>query len=379
MSEYLLDYIQLINTDGVGPVSFYKFLAQYGSAADTLKALDLKKTVYSRKNAEEEIKNAQKQNIKIISFDDVLYPETLKQLNDAPPILYVKGNTDLLNYPVSVAVVGSRNASVSGRKIASRIAYDLTNNDILIISGLARGIDSAAHKGALYAKEQKAPTVAVLGTGVDVCYPQENSELYNQIAVQGLIISEFALGTTPNATNFPRRNRIVSALSSGILVVEASLNSGSLITARLGLEQGKDIFAVPGSPIENKSAGCNKLIKEGALLTESADDILQTLAVTQNQTLKIFQNTCLQSKPLDNIKKEVIIEAEKKQESTPQSEQILQIIGTSGIEQDDLIRHLHKNASDVLVLITELEFNELITKTNGSFLHLTKQGLRYIK
>ena len=313
----------------------------------------------------------------IITFEDDAYPALLKELNDAPPLLYAKGAVELLNYPASVAVVGSRNASVAGRKIASRIAYDLTNSDVLVISGMARGIDSAAHKGALYAKNQLGPTIAVLGTGVDVCYPEENQELYDQIASQGLLISEFALETPANISNFPRRNRIVSALSLGVLVVEASLNSGSLITSRLALEQGKDVFAVPGSPFENKSAGCNKLIKDGALLIESAEDILQTLALTQNRTLKTHQNATLKSKPLDNSKKEVNIVP--KQKTAPNGDKILQTIGTSGIEQDDLIRHLKMQASEVLVLITELELQGLIEKQNGSFLSLTKEGLRSLK
>ena len=234
-TSVLLDFLQLLSTDGVGPVSFYKYLQKYGSAADALKALSSKKEIYERKLAEQELKKAEKLGIKIITFEDDAYPALLKELNDAPPLLYAKGAVELLNYPASVAVVGSRNASVAGRKIASRIAYDLTNSDVLVISGMARGIDSAAHKGALYAKNQLGPTIAVLGTGVDVCYPEENQELYDQIASQGLLISEFALETPANISNFPRRNRIVSALSLGVLVVEASLNSGSLITSRLAL------------------------------------------------------------------------------------------------------------------------------------------------
>lgn len=373
----LLDFIQLISTDGIGPVSFYKYLQKYGSPSEALKALARKKEIFPRISAENELKNAQKQNIKILTFEDVAYPLSLKQLNDAPPLLYVKGDQSFLNYPACVSIVGSRNASVAGRKIASRIAYDLTNSDVLVVSGLARGIDSAAHKGALYAKDQLGPTIAVLGTGVDICYPEENQELYDQIAAQGAIISEFALDTKANISNFPRRNRIVSALSLGVLVVEASLNSGSLITARLAIEQGKDVFAVPGSPLENKSAGCNKLIKDGALLTENADDVLQTLALTQNQTLKTAQNATLKSKPLDFEKKEVNIV--QKQKAAPKSVEVLNIIGSSGIETDELIRHLKMPASDVFALITELELDGLITKQNSSFLSLTKQGLRSLK
>lgn len=375
--ETLLDFLQLINTEKVGPVWFYRYLEKYGTAAEALKAIGESKKVFARKDAERELERALKQNIQIISFEDALYPDMLKEINDAPPILYVKGNADLLKHPVCLSIVGSRNASVAGRKIASRMAYDLTNADVLVVSGMARGIDAAAHKGALYAKDQKGPTVAVLGTGVDVCYPEENADLYAQIAEQGVLISEFRLGEEANISNFPRRNRIVSALSMGVLVVEASLNSGSLITARLALEQGKDVFAVPASPFENKSAGSNKLIKEGALLTESADDILQTLALTQNQTLKTFQNATLKAKTLDFEKKEVIMQ--KKSCSNPKDDFVIKTIGASGIEQDDLIRHLNMQASDVLVKITELELDGLVAKKNGSFLVLTKQGLEKLK
>ena len=377
METNLLDDIQLLNTDGVGPVSFYRYLEKYGSSAEALKVISSKKEIFPKNLAVEEIKTAEKENIHLISFRDKEYPLNLKQLNDAPPILYAKGEISLLQHPVSLAVVGSRNASVSGRKIASRISYDLTNADVLIISGMARGIDSAAHKGALYAKDQCGPTIAVLGTGINLCYPEENQELYEQIASQGLLISEFALNTKANISNFPRRNRIVSALSCGILVVEASLNSGSLITARLGLEQGKDIFAVPDSPIENKSAGCNKLIKEGALLVESAEDILQTLALTQNQTLKTLEKTTEKVKPLDFEKKEVNIVA--KQKSSPEIKTVLKTIGTAGLEQDELIRCLNVETKDALALITELELDGLVNKQNGSFLSLTKEGLRQIK
>lgn len=371
--DQILDFLQLINTENIGPVWFFKYLKKYGSAADVLKALQSSKKVFARRDAEKELESALKQNIQILTFEDAAYPPLLKEINDAPPILYAKGNIELLTHPVCLAMVGSRNASVASRKIASRIAYDLTEADVLVVSGMARGIDASAHKGALYAKDQQGPTIAVLGTGVDVCYPEENADLYEQIAAQGVLISEFKLGEKANISNFPRRNRIVAALSMGVLVVEASLNSGSLITARLALEQGKDIFAVPASPFENKSAGCNKLIKEGALLTESADDILQTFALTQNQTLKTFQNATLKPKMLDFEKKEVIMQ--KSSVQTPQDDCLLQTIGTSGIEQDDLIRHLNMTASDALVKITELELSGLVTRKNGSFLMLTKQGL----
>ena len=294
--DKLIDWIQLINTDGIGPVRFYKLLEQYGTAAESLKALVAKQALFSRKSAEYELEKAARLQVKIIAKGDENYPENFNQLNDAPPVIYIRGRTDILNYPAMVSIVGARNASVNGRKIASKIAYDLTESEIIVVSGMARGIDAAAHKGALFAKKEYGTTIAVLGTGVDVAYPKENQGLYEQICAQGAVVSEFALGTQPQAANFPRRNRLVSALSAGTLVVEASLNSGSLITARMALEQGKDIFAVPGSPLEGRSAGCNQLIRDGAYLTESAEDILNTLAfvpISSDLTIMIFSSACI--------------------------------------------------------------------------------------
>ena len=288
LEQKVIDWIRLINTEKVGPVGFYKYLEKYGSASEALKELSKKMSVFPLSSAEDEIKKAQKEGVKILLQTDPLYPENLKQLNDAPPVLYVKGNMELLNYPANIAVVGSRNASLGGRKLASKISYDLTSADVLIVSGMARGIDSSAHKGALYAKNQTAPTLAVLGTGVDVCYPEENKELYEQICAQGAVISEFALGTKANISNFPRRNRIISAISVGTLIVEASLNSGSLTTAKFAMEQGKDVYAIPGSPLLNNSSGTNRLIKDGAVLVENANDILDNLKITQNRQLKSY-------------------------------------------------------------------------------------------
>jgi len=236
---------------------------------------------------------------------------------------------------------------------------------------MARGIDAAAHKGALYAKNQKGPTIAVLGTGVDVVYPEENKELYEQICLYGAVVSEYKLGTTPQTSNFPRRNRIVSALSSAVLVVDASQNSGSLITARLGLEQGKDIFAVPSSPMEGKSSGTNCLIKEGAVLTESAEDILNVLSYTHNRQIKqfeikeqdLFANTLDKAEKNDNIPIKV-----KNVETRP----LVSIIPDEGIDIDELIRLSGQQAGDVMAQITELELEDIIEKINANTIVLKR-------
>lgn len=363
----LIDWIQLINSENIGPVTFYKMLKKFSTAQECLKQLK-SGTIFPRKKAEQELIQAQRLKINIIARGDANYPKTLEHLHDAPPLLYVRGQIDLLNYPAIIAIVGSRNTSINGRKIASKIAYDLTDNDVLVISGMARGIDTSAHKGALYAKGQTGATIAVLGTGVDMPYPTENTDLYEQICVQGSVVSEYPLGTSPQPNNFPRRNRIISALSSGILVVEASVNSGSLITARLGLEQGKDIFAVPASPIDGRSAGTNRLIRNGAILTENADDILETLKFTHNQQIKDYIKDDLFIPPLDKPQKNEDIRTHDNNVSVAP---LLSLIPIEGIEADDIIRKNGNNVTDTMMHITELELEGKIER-RGSRLFVKK-------
>lgn len=366
----LIEWIQLINTDGIGPVGFYKLLGKFGSAYNALQNLKEKQNIFSHQDAEYELEKAHRQNILILARNDEKYPLNLAQLNDAPPILYIKGNADLLNYPAMISVVGSRSASLAGRKIASKLSFDLTENEVVVVSGMARGIDAAAHKGALYAKNKQGPTIAVLGTGVDVPYPLENKSLYEQIATQGAVISELPLGTAAQPQNFPRRNRLISALSSGTLVVEASINSGSLITARLALEQGKDIFAVPGSPLEGRSFGTNKLIKEGAILTENADDILNVLSFTQNQQIKDFISTDIFVNTLDKASKNDNIPPQNKNQERKSSD-LLNLITPEGVELDELLRNSGMSFTETMLEITELELEGKIKRIN-SMIFMTK-------
>ena len=363
--DYLIDILQMTNTDGVGPVSFYKYLHKYGNTKDALMALKEKKQIISRYEAESIMDKAKKIGAKIISYTDKEYPQSLLQINDAPPLLYTIGNTDLLNYPMTIAIVGARNASIAGRKIASRIAYDLSQNDVLIVSGMARGIDSAAHKGALYSKNQKGATIAVLGTGPDIVYPTENKELYDNICKNGLVISEFPFGTSAQVSNFPRRNRIISALSLGVLIVEANLHSGSLITAKTALEQGKEIFAVPGSPLENRARGPNMLIKEGAILTENSDDILNVLSIIQNQNIK---KTKMITFPLDkgqnnvNISDNEIICANHKDTEN----KLIDLISFEGVDIDELFRLSNLSQQDFFTQLLDLELSGNIIRQVGN-------------
>ena len=210
---------------------------------------------------------------RIITIADDEFPQSLLNTADPPLVLYVKGRLDLLNKP-SLAIVGSRNASTQGLRNADAFSQAISEAGICVISGLAQGIDAAAHQGAL---REQGSSIAVVGTGLDKVYPASNRALAHLLASNGAIISEFPLGTPPVASNFPRRNRIISGLSSGCLIVEASLQSGSLITARMALEQGREVFAIPGSIHSPQSKGCHALIKQGAKLVENAQDILEEL------------------------------------------------------------------------------------------------------
>lgn len=279
-------WLALNKAHGIGPRKFTAILQHFPDLAaffnlpkKELRELNLTdKTIDSIinpdwKTIEEETKWSKQEHQHIILLHDPNYPTLLKQIPDPPPILYAKGNIDLLNQP-QMAIVGARRASQGGNQTAYNYAKALGENGLVITSGLALGIDTASHLGAL---KNNQPTIAVLGTGMGHIYPRQNHAIFNQISLKGLIISEFAIKKGPRSENFPRRNRIISGLSQGILVIEAALKSGSLITARYALEQGRDVFAVPGSIHDSLAKGCHKLIKEGAKLVENISDILPEL------------------------------------------------------------------------------------------------------
>ncbi|MBL0941219.1 MAG: DNA-protecting protein DprA [Alphaproteobacteria bacterium] len=273
-------WLRLIRTEGIGPITFYSLLDKFGSASEALYGLpDFAKksgrkkplAIYSETQALKECADLKSYGARLILANDPNYPDALKTLSDAPPVLSVKGPA-LLNQPV-LAIVGARNASLNAQNFTTKIARELGQLGWPIASGLARGIDTAAHKGAL-----ATGTIAILAGGIDYIYPPENASLYQQIAEQGSIVSEVPFGTVPQASFFPRRNRIISGISRGVVIIEAALKSGSLITARTALDQGREIFAVPGSPFDPRSQGCNHLIQQGALLVQSAEDIVATVS-----------------------------------------------------------------------------------------------------
>ncbi len=273
-------WLRLIRSENVGPVTFWHLLRHFGSAADALDALpELSRRggrskpvrIASVAVAEAEIAATRKAGARLIAAQEPDYPWRLATTEDAPPLISLSGAAALGNAPV-VSIVGARNASSNGKRIARTIAQGLGEAGVAVASGLARGIDAAAHAGSL-----ETGTIAVVAGGIDVCYPPEHEELMQDIAGRGAILAEQPVGTKPQGRHFPRRNRIVSGIASGVLVVEAAARSGSLITARCAGEQGRDVFAVPGSPLDPRCTGANGLLRDGAILTESADDILQVL------------------------------------------------------------------------------------------------------
>ncbi len=275
-----LAWLRLFRTENIGPITFYKLIERFGSASEALNTLpELSKRGGRKKpltappmaQIEKEYKALTKFGGKIITVLDKEYPLALTATDDAPPVLSVLGDLSLLNKSC-IGIVGARNASLNGQKFARKIAGDLGARNQIIVSGLARGVDTAAHQGAL-----TSGTIAVVAGGINIVYPEENQKLMAEIAEQGLIIAESPFNAKPFAASFPRRNRIVSGLSKAIIVVEATQRSGSLITARLAGEQGRDVMAVPGSPLDPRAGGPNHLIREGATLIRNAEDVMEAI------------------------------------------------------------------------------------------------------
>lgn len=287
-ATHLVEWLALLLTPGLGPTRSRKLVEHFGSAEKVFQAslTELESTgiqavsaqsIATGKSAElarEEQARALAAGINVLSMDDPLYPSRLKEIYDPPLVLYVRGSSDLLAKP-GIAMVGTRHPSPYGSGMAERLASDLASQGMVIISGMARGVDTASHRGAIAAKGK---TAAVFGTGVDVIYPKENSRLSEQIlAFGGALISEFPLGTFAAPQNFPIRNRILSGMSVGVLVVEAAEYSGTRITARLALEQNRDVYAVPGNVTNKNSWGPNTLIKQGAKLVATWEDVWEDL------------------------------------------------------------------------------------------------------
>lgn len=296
----------------------------------------------------------------IVAFDDAQYPKQLKQIYDPPLVLFAKGNAQLLN-KLQIAIVGSRAASVNGRETAFSIAQQLAEQGVVITSGLALGIDAAAHKGAL---TTSVGTIAVVATGLDKVYPARHKILADQIQEhQGVIISEFLPGTSPKAGHFPKRNRIISGLSQGVLVVEATFKSGSLITARCALEQNRDVFAVPGSVNNPQAKGCHWLIKQGAKLVEQAADIIEELSIDEYSELHLHQE---QQKPENSV----AIKDEKNLNKDLCVDVLLASVGFEITPVDKVVSRSKLPIAEVLTRLTLLELSGLVVGVPGGYLRL---------
>ncbi|HEY0206431.1 MAG TPA: DNA-processing protein DprA [Acetobacteraceae bacterium] len=273
-----LDRLRLARTDGVGPVTYRRLLRRYATAAEALDALPGLAQAGGKKDApavptasaaRKEMDHLAKLGGRMVFLDGPGYSPALAAFDPAPPLLSVIGNAALLTER-AVALVGARNASVNGQRMAELLASDLAMAGLVVVSGMARGVDAAAHEGAL----RTGRTIAAVAGGVDVPYPPENAGLQRRVAEWGAVVAEAPLGTAPQARHFPRRNRVIAGLSLGVVVIEAAPRSGSLITAQIALDEGRAVFAVPGSPLDPRCRGSNNLLREGAVLTESAADVM---------------------------------------------------------------------------------------------------------
>jgi DNA processing protein len=367
-------WIALKSIDGVGSVGFKNLVDAFGhpknvfnASIQTLTAVPGigRKTAANIKDfnrwdkTEEELELLRKYDARLITYQDSLYPRSLLNIYDFPPFLYTKGL--LKEDDVNIAVVGSRMASTYGKFSTQRLCRELAIKGITVVSGLARGIDSAAHKGALTGRGR---TIAVLGCGLDTVYPPENQELYEEIVNKGAVITEYSFGTPPSGSNFPARNRIISGVSLGVVVVEANEKSGSLITAKLALEQGREVFAVPGSIDSAGSRGTHKLIKQGAKLIENVYDILDEILPQVEMRSKdappeeriLRQDNGEEGRPEQKTAAQGFTDAEKS---------ILKSISSKALDIDSIIHSTGLKPNEVLNILLTLELRGIIKQLPG--------------
>lgn len=352
--------LQLARTDGVGPITFRRLIERYGTAIRAVEIMpDLAKrggrakplVAFPLKDAQNELTAIEKLNGHLIVFGDDDYPAQLAAIEDAPMTLTTLGDKNLLKKS-GIAIVGSRNASLQGRRFAELLAADLGRAGLTIISGLARGIDTAAHTASL-----GTGTIAVVAGGIDVIYPAENKALYDQIAAAGCIIAENAMGTQPTAQHFPRRNRIISGLSQGVAIVEGTLKSGSLITAHVAADQGREVYAVPGHPMDPRAAGPNALIRDGAVLVSKSADILDSLARARDLRIVREPANAPVDFPVSDPDEGVLAQARKN---------LLPLLGAAPCAVDDLIRETGIPASAVHTCLLEWELAGRLTRHPGN-------------
>lgn len=352
-SNELISILRLIRSENIGPKTFYNLIGYYGSPLKALENLpefirrsNSKIKIFSHLDALKEIDNMEKEGAKFVSYLDKEYSPLLSKIDNAPPILSYKGNLNLFARD-AVAIVGARNCSLAGKQIAAKIARELSQNDIIVASGLARGIDTEAHQAS------KPNTIAVIAGGIDNIYPPENHRLYKEISEKGLLIAELPVGSVPLAKHFPQRNRIISGLASCTVVIEAGINSGSLITANFALEQNREIFACPGFPLDPRCKGSNKLIKDGANLLESSEEIVAL--VKSNK-----------SKLMDESKKEINIKPlfDKVEENFlnySNRTKVFESLSATGCSIDEIASQIELPLPIIITILLEFELQGKIT------------------
>lgn len=358
-----LAWLRLVRSDNVGPVTFRQLLNRFGSAEAALEALpDLSRRtgralrIYSATQAEDEMAGLQRYGATLITQNDSDYPPHLMHISGAPPVLTMAGG-NRLDWRRTVGIVGARNASAAGAKMTRILAADLGERGYTVVSGLARGIDTAAHRASL-----STGTIAVLAGGFDQIYPSENIPLAHDILDNGgALLTEMPLGWEPRARDFPRRNRIVSGLSLGIVVVEAAKRSGSLITARLALEQNRDVFAVPGSPLDPRAEGGNHLIQQGAKLVTSAEDIIETIGSADPAQSALFD---------PEWRPELSIGATDTAPDPSDHARLLSALSTTPIEVDELIGQTGIAPHTMQMLLLEMDLAGQIEWSSGQLVAL---------
>jgi len=357
--EMRLSWLRLLRSRRVGVSTFFRLMNEHGNADDALKVLPeiaraagvLDYQICPEGVVVAELKAARIAGAKMICYGDADYPVNLADIPDPPPILWAIGNTEILKRPM-VAMVGARNASSLGTRMARKLAQELSDAGIVVVSGLARGIDTAAHIAAL-----QTGTIAVQAGGVDVIYPKENAKLTEDIGNCGLRISEIAMGTTPQARHFPRRNRIISGLAKAVIIVEATARSGSLITAKNALDQGRDVLAVPGHPFDARAFGCNALLRDGATLVRSAADVIEALSC--DEAAAEMAEPKQPEHPVRSLRDTADLHSE-----------ILSRLGPSPLAEDQLIRDLDLPSQKIAPELLNLELDGKIIRAAGGMLSL---------
>jgi DNA processing protein len=363
-----IDWLRLIRSDNVGPRTFQALLRHCGSAGAALDALpELSRRggsarpmrVFPRDAALREYAAARLIGVDYVALGEPAYPLRLGRIDDAPPLLAVRGNIAALNGP-TIAVVGSRNASAAGIRIAEALARDLGQAGFAIVSGLARGIDAAAHRASL-----ATGTIATLAGGHDRIYPPDNADLLEAIVRRGAAISEMPLGWEPRARDFPRRNRLISGLSLGVVVIEAARRSGSLITVRFALEQGREVFAVPGSPLDPRAEGSNDLIKQGATMVTEAADVIAVLEPILGRPMQRDDEPARLDEPAIPPARQTDVAPD-----TGARAQILTLLGPTPITFDDLARLSGLSLATVHTLLLEIELAGRLIRHRGAMVSL---------